>query len=106
MEVLKATQAELVIENALLRSAEQTLSYDYQVGGSLPMDAPTYIVWQADRNLYKALKLGEFCYILNSWQVGKSSLRVQIMKRLKAEGFACAAINLSEIGNRQTTPDQ
>jgi len=106
LEILKATQAELVIENALLRSEEQTCAYEYQVGGSLPMDAPTYVVRQADRHLYKALKLGEFCYILNSRQMGKSSLRVQIMQRLKAEGFACAAIDLSEIGNRQITLEQ
>ncbi|MDJ0601145.1 MAG: AAA-like domain-containing protein [Crocosphaera sp.] len=106
LEILKATQADLMVENALLRSVEDEKYYDYQVGGSLPIDAPSYVVRSADRYVYKSLKSGQFCYILNARQMGKSSLRVQIMKRLQAENFACVAIDLSEIGNRKLTIKQ
>lgn len=106
LEVLKATQAELRFENDLLRSAEASSSYTYQVGGSLPMDAPTYVVRSADRYLYKALRQGQFCYVLNSRQMGKSSLMVRMLQQLQQDGYSCTAIDLTLIGSETATPEQ
>jgi predicted ATPase/GAF domain-containing protein/tRNA A-37 threonylcarbamoyl transferase component Bud32 len=106
LEVLKATQAKLEFENALLKSDEQAAEYDYQVGGSLPIDAPTYVVRSADRYLYKALTKGDFCYILNTRQMGKSSLMVRMMHHLQQEELCCAAIDMTRIGNENITPEQ
>jgi WD40 repeat protein len=64
-----------------------TSSYEYQVGGRLPVDAPSYVVRACDEELYNALRVGEFCYVLNSRQMGKSSLRVQVARRLQEDDF-------------------
>ncbi|HEY9600933.1 MAG TPA: AAA-like domain-containing protein [Allocoleopsis sp.] len=80
--------------------------YKYQVGGSLPPNAPSYVKRQADEQLYQALLLGEFCYVLNSRQMGKSSLRVQTMQRLQSVGICCGTIDITAIGTQQVTPEQ
>ncbi|MGB7439727.1 MAG: GAF domain-containing protein [Coleofasciculaceae cyanobacterium] len=76
---------------------ESNSAYEYKVGGSLAADALSYVRRKADEELYHNLKEGTFCYVLNSRQMGKSSLRVQTMVRLQAEDIHCAAIDLTKI---------
>lgn len=80
--------------------------FEYQVGGSLDRDAPSYVMREADWVFYEALKTGEFCYVLNSRQMGKSSLRVRTMQRLQAEGIICIFIDLTGMGKQDMTPEQ
>ncbi|MEO0935669.1 MAG: AAA-like domain-containing protein, partial [Cyanobacteria bacterium J06641_2] len=83
-----------------------TKNYEYKVGGSLGKNAPSYVVRQADNELYRYLKSGEFCYIFNSRQMGKTSLIVRTMNKLKAEGYACTSLDFSVRGSGNIQPEQ
>jgi WD40 repeat protein len=83
-----------------------TVHPPYQVGGSLSPAARCYVERQADRQLYTALTDGQFCYVLNSRQMGKSSLMVHTLHALQQAGYRCTTIDITSIGSEQTTPEQ
>ena len=49
---------------------------------------------------------GEYCYVLNSRQMGKSSLCVRTMARLREEGIRTAFLDLTKFGGRNLTAEQ
>ncbi|MBJ7899460.1 MAG: hypothetical protein GC158_05990 [Cyanobacteria bacterium RI_101] len=71
----------------------------YRAGGSLSADHPCYVERRGDGELARALAEGEFCYAFNCRQMGKSSLRVRAMERLKSQGDLCASVDITSLGN-------
>ena len=79
---------------------------EYIFSGSLPENASTYVKREADDELYKALKIGKFCYVLNCRQSGESSLRVRTMSRLNNNDVECASVDLSSVNIKSTTEEK
>lgn len=71
----------------------------YKVGGSLKHNHPTYVFRRADGQIFETLKAREYCFVFNSRQMGKSSLRVQAMSKLKESGVKCTSIDLTLLGS-------
>ena len=78
----------------------------YVTGGTLPPDALSYVERQADSGLFSALLARETCCVLNSRQMGKSSLCVRTIGRLKLAGVRTAFCDLTRFGGRNLTAEQ
>ncbi len=70
----------------------------YVTGGTLTRDARSYVTREADRKLLDGLRQGEFCYVLTSRQMGKSSLMVRAATQLREEGAGVVLLDLTAIG--------
>jgi len=91
--------SKLVFENALL-GAEQPSTYDYQVGGLT--DGCSHIRGTLCRPLsLQALKLGSF---VTFWMHGKWASQALWCAwcHLQQEGFICAAIDMTRLGENIT----
>lgn len=78
----------------------------FVAGGTLPLQSGSYIERAADQQILASLQSGRFCYVLNSRQMGKSSLCVRTMSRLTEKGIRCAFIDITKLGGRNVTPEQ
>ena len=74
----------------------------YITGGTLPADALCYVERQADRDLLDALLDAQFCYVLDTRQVGKSSLIERTARNLRERGVVVAKIDLTTTGKEVT----
>jgi hypothetical protein len=72
--------------NDLIRSTDF-----FKAGGTLHASAPSYVPRAADAELLaellERLLKGQFCYVLTSRQMGKSSLMIRTAARLRQEGM-------------------
>ena len=84
-----------------MSSPAQTNSQFYVVGGTLRPDAPSYVERKADQELFERVVAGDFCYVLTSRQMGKSSLMARTAKRLSESGVQTAIVDLTQIGTEK-----
>lgn len=70
----------------------------YVAGGTLRASAPSYVNRPADEDLFNLAQTGEFCYVLTSRQMGKSSLMVRTVRRLESKGVRSVIIDLTNLG--------
>jgi len=92
-------------ESVTTLAAPRTARSFYITGGTLRRDAECYVERKADAELHEKLNEGQFCYVLTSRQMGKSSLMVRAASRLREEGTGVAVLDLTAIG-QNVSPEQ
>lgn len=77
----------------------------FRPGGTLEPGAQSYIVRAADQQLFDALLRGEYVFLLDSRQKGKSSLVARTILQLRDAGIRPVKLDLQRIG-ANVTPEQ
>ena len=77
----------------------------YVAGGTVQAGGGIYVRRAADDQLYAACLRGGLAYVLNSRQVGKSSLMIRAAERLLEEGGRVAIIDFTTMGANLTADD-
>ncbi|MBM3824436.1 MAG: response regulator [Verrucomicrobia bacterium] len=85
-----------------LRRSTHGFFYDQ---GTLQSGSPCYVERDADRELDEALACREFCYVLTSRQMGKSSLMFRTAGVLRERGSTVVVLDLTALG-LNLTPEQ
>lgn len=108
-EELSTLNSHLQAEITARQQAENNLSLvvegeknPFHVSGTLVHDAQSYVERQADRDILQTLTQGEFCYVLTSRQMGKSSLMVRTANRLRERNYDVASLDLTALGQNLT----
>ena len=71
-------------------------------GGTLAPSASSYLTRSADTELLEGLLAGEMCYVLNTRQMGKSSLMVRTAMRIREHGGHSILLDLTSFGQNLT----
>lgn len=80
-------------------SGTRTRRFSYV--GTVPQSA-IYLEREADRILPDALAAGDFCHVFGPRQIGKSSLRSRVTKKLTARGIRCVTVDMMGLGSSAT----
>ena len=90
--------------NRAINDAPNNLAPFFVTGGTLAADARSYVARPADAELLEALGRQEFCYVLNTRQVGKSSLIVRTAQVLRSRGRTTTLVDITA-GGFNLTPE-
>lgn len=78
----------------------------FKAGGALDPDSPSYVERDADDALYELALSGEYCNVLTSRQMGKTTLIARTRQRLEEKSVQSVVIDLAAISSPKITPEQ